>query len=75
MKLYFQNSDGVEREIARPKDIEEVHSIITDFLKMARFKSYYTKTMTDSRTNRTIFDVGSHSEFFILEEDKGEKVK
>lgn len=74
MKLYFQNSDGVEREIARPKDLAEVHSIITDFLKMARYKSYYTRQFKDIE-NRTVFDVGSHSEFFILEEDKGEDVK
>ena len=65
MKLYFQNSRGVERLIAEPSNREEVVKEINKFLNDHNYKSYYTRVWEDD--GRLVFDVGSHTEFFILE--------
>ena len=65
MKLYFQNSRGVERMIAEPSNREEVVKEINKFLDDHNYKSYYTRVWEDD--DRLVFDVGSHTEFFILE--------
>lgn len=65
MKLYFQNSRGKERLIAEPQNREEVHNEINKFLDNHNFKSYYTRVW--EADGRLILDVGSHTEFFILE--------
>ena len=65
MKLYFQNSRGVERLIAEPLNKQEVNKEINKFLDDHNFKSYYTRVGEED--GRLIFDVGSHTEFFILE--------
>ena len=65
MKLYFQNSRGVERLIAEPSNREEVVKEINKFLDDHNYKSYYTRVWEDD--GRLVFDVGSHTEFFILE--------
>ena len=65
MTLYFQNSRGVERLIAEPSNREEVVKEINKFLNDHNYKSYYTKVWEDD--GRLVFDVGSHTEFFILE--------
>lgn len=66
MKLYFQNSRGEERLIAEPSNKEEVNKEINKFLDDHNFKSYYTRVWVED--NRMIFDVGSWSELFILED-------
>ena len=65
MKLYFQNSRGVERLIAEPSNREEVVKEINKFLDDHNYKSYYTRVWEDD--GRLVFDVGSYTEFFILE--------
>ena len=65
MKLYFQNSHGIERLIAEPLNKEEVNNEINKFLDDHNFKSYYTRVW--EADGRLVFDVGSHTEFFILE--------
>lgn len=65
MKLFFQNSKGKERLIAEPSNREEVNEEIDKFLDDHNFKSYYTRVWEENR--RLIFDVGPHTEFFILE--------
>ena len=65
MKLYFQNSRGVERLIAEPLNKQEVNKEINKFLDDHNFKSYYTRVWEED--GRLVFDVGSHTEFFILE--------
>ena len=64
-RLFFQNSKGEERLIAEPLNREEVNKEINKFLDDHNFKSYYTRVWTEN--GRLIFDVGSHTEFFILE--------
>ena len=65
MKLFFQNSRGKERVIAETSNREEVNKEIDKFLDAHNFKSYYTRVWEEN--GRLIFDVGSHTEFFLLE--------
>lgn len=67
MILYFENSFGKLREIAQPKDCAEASAAINQFLKEHNYTSYYTRTWINPKNSAdTIFDVGSHSEFFHL---------
>ena len=65
MKLFFRNSRGEERVIAEPSNGEEVNKEINKFLDDHKFKSYYTRVW--EADGRLVFDVGSHTEFFLLE--------
>lgn len=65
MKLYFQNSRGVERLIAEASNREEVVKEINKFLYDHNYKSYYTRVWEED--GRLMIDVGSWSEFFYLE--------
>jgi hypothetical protein len=69
MKLIFQNSHGVERIIAFPKDEEEAMKEIYKFCEERNFKIYYVRTWMEN--NRKKYDVGSHTEFFYLEAMEG----
>lgn len=65
MKLFFQNSKGKERLIAEPSNREEVYKEVNKFLDDHNFKSYYTRVWEEN--GRLVLDVGSYTEFFILE--------
>ena len=65
MVLYFGNSFGRTREIARPETIEEAHKEMKKFMNDRNFKSYYTRVWEESGMLK--FDVGSHTEFFYLD--------
>ena len=64
MKLYFQNSRGVERMIAEHSNREEVVEEINKFLDDHNYKSYYMQVCEDN--GRLMIDVGSWSEFFYF---------
>lgn len=74
-KLWFRNSEGNERVIAECETWQEVNKNIDQFIDDCNkkwpnrkpFKSYYTRSWVED--GRTIFDVGSWSEFFVW--DKG----
>ena len=69
-KLWFQNSEGQEREITDCANWTEVNDAINDFIDTCnenkpadqRFISYYRRTWQEG--GRTKIDVGSWSEFF-----------
>lgn len=75
MKLVFENSYGKERVIAEVKDEEEAMKEINKFVDECNakrtdgktFEIYYIRSW--KHDGRKIFDVGSHTEFFILEHD------
>lgn len=75
MKLYFENSYGERRLIAQPREQTEVGLEIRRFIDKCnegkpedkKFRSYYCRTWKDE-DGLTIYDVGSHSEFFYLED-------
>ena len=65
LKLIFKNSNGKERVIAEPKDIDECFKEINKFLEDHNFQSYYTRMWMEA--GRLKFDVGSYTEFFYVE--------
>jgi hypothetical protein len=65
MILYFKKNGG-KREIGQPKDVSEALSMINKFCEKRNFHIYYTRMWT--KDSITTFDVGSHTEFFILED-------
>jgi len=67
MKVYFLDSYDNKREIAEVQTTKEVWSVINKFLEERNYKSYYTRMWY--KDNMTWIDVGSHSEFFLVDED------
>lgn len=68
MKVYFRNSMGKEIFIGEAEDKKAAYKIITRFCDDRNFKIYYTRQWFDKNDkNRMWVDVGSHTEFFIVE--------
>lgn len=65
MKLYFENSYGKRRIIAEPETEEEAWNKIHEFCHERRFHIYYVRTWK-AQDSATVYDVGSHTEFFYL---------
>lgn len=75
MKLWFENHDGIEREIARVETWKDVHEAIDKFIADCNahkpvnakpFRSFYTRIWRQP-DGRFRLDVGSHTEFFITD--------
>ena len=70
--LYFKNSSGVRREIGRGAAEKDIFKIIHQFLDEHNFKSYYTRSwISSSNELEKVYDVGSHTEFFICYNPNG----
>ena len=76
MKLYFENFwEGRRRLIAQPQTEAEVMKEIHKFIDKCnkgksedkKFRSYYCRTWKNEE-GLIVYDVGSHSEFFLLED-------
>lgn len=67
MKLIFENSQCIERVIANPKTEEEAMREIYKFCDERNFKIYYVRLW--EHDGRKTYDVGSHVEFFHLENE------
>ena len=67
MKVYFLDSYNNKRELTEVQTKEEVWSVINKFLEERNYKSYYTRMWYED--NMTWIDVGSHSEFFLVDEN------
>lgn len=65
MKVIFQDSQGKERQIGSASTRKEALYIINRFLDEHNYKSYYSRMWFEG--NRIKIDVGSHIEFFYLE--------
>ena len=68
MKLYFENSRGEKRLIAEPQTEQEAMKVIKEFCDERDFKIYYTR-MWKTPDGSQKYDVGSHTEFFILDDN------
>ena len=74
MKLIFRNSRDEERVIAYPETedeaIKEMYKFVDEANKKRtdgkKFEIYYIRTWED-KNRRKVWDVGSHTEFFITE--------
>lgn len=68
MNLYFRDSYGNKRLIASHLQFEkEVWRHIQKFLDDHNFKSYYTRVWYEN--GYTWYDVGSHTEFFLVDKN------
>lgn len=68
--LYFKNCcRNTKREIGRPETEAEVYQMIKAFLKEHDYISYYTRFWYEGKEK--YYDVGSHSEFFVLYNEDG----
>lgn len=70
MTLYFDNGCTI-REIASVSSEKEAYKIMNKFCEERGFKIYYVRQWTreDGKLSGkyTIFDVGSHTEFFYMQ--------
>lgn len=71
MKLLFRSSNGNERIIAEISSLDEANIEIDKFLEEHNYISYYRRLWNES-DNRMVIDVGSWSEFFVLEREEVE---
>ena len=72
MYLYFKRTNGEYKLLASDiKNIEDkkIGKTIHEFLDEHNFKSYYTRTWQDENEDY-VYDVGSHTEFFILSKNE-----
>lgn len=65
-KVLFKNSNGIKREIAKVTNMEEAYEEINKFCSERNFEIFYTRSWKRDAT--TIVDVGSHTEFFYIED-------
>lgn len=72
--MYFL-SEGEKRKIATVETVDDVYKVIQQFIDDANekwgnnFQWYYTRVMYNRETNETRYDVGSHTEFFVVDGD------
>ena len=68
MKLYFENSFGERRVIAEPETKEDAMREMHKFCDDRNFKIYYTRSWRNEEGLK-VYDVGSWSEFFLLDDN------
>ena len=67
LNVMFENSKAQLRTIGTVENEESAFKVINDFLDDHNYKSYYQRTWKkDDKT--TVVDVGSHTEFFYIQE-------
>lgn len=64
MTIYFQNSRGGRTALKSDTDIRTLRKTMMDFCRERGFRVYYTRQWV--KDGEIHFDVGSHSEFFIV---------
>ena len=65
--VLFENSKGQKRIIGTAETKDTAFKVIDEFLDDHKYKSYYKRYWnTDDKT--TVVDVGSHTEFFYIQE-------
>ena len=67
LNVLFENSKGQSRTIGTVENEKSAFKVINDFLDDHNYKSYYQRTWKKD-DNTTVVDVGSHTEFFYIQE-------
>ena len=67
MKLIFQNNKGEERVVAKVETDEEAYNEMKKFCDEHDFTIRYVRGWFSPEGDRTFYDVGSHTEYFIVE--------
>lgn len=65
--VMFEDSNGQLRIIDTVENEESAFKVINDFLDDHNYKSYYQRTWKKN-DKTTVVDVGSHTEFFYIQE-------
>lgn len=68
MTVYFENTNGVQREIGTTDSEVEAFKIIRKFLDDHNYKAPYWRSWS-GESGQTWIDVGSHTEFFMIKEE------
>lgn len=68
MTVYFENTNGVQREIGTTDSEVEAFKIIRKFLDDHNYKAPYWRSWS-GESGQTWIDVGSHTEFFVIKEE------
>jgi len=76
MVLVFKNSKGKRKVVGYPKDNNRAFNIMNDYclknnLKVKYYRMWNRDWGNDKRV--TIFDFGSHTEFFYMADEQYEK--
>jgi hypothetical protein len=68
MNLYFLASNGEKRLVSTDVAPETAHKEISKYVKELNpnYEIYYVRYWRDEATGGTMYDIGSHSEFFLL---------
>lgn len=68
MKLYFLSSRGEKRLVKENVEVSEVAKEMGDYVKSLNpnYHIYYIRSWYSEDHKGTMYDVGSHSEFFLL---------
>ena len=68
MKLYFINSANKKKLVSSAATADNANKLIIEYIKKINpeYKVYYTRSWIEN--NETWYDVGSHTEFFLLTE-------
>ena len=68
MTLYFISSSGEKRLVKKGVSSETAMSEISHYINVLNpaYKIYYTRLWYSEDWGGTMYDVGSHSEFFLL---------
>lgn len=67
MKVYFRDSHGKKRLLKEVTTKENAWKVIQEFMYDHNFKCYYTRLWFED--GYTWYDVGSHTEFFLVDEN------
>ena len=67
MNVYFRDSNGKKRFLQNAPTEDFVWKIIKKFLDDHGFTSYYTRVWYDGEY--TWYDVGSHTEYFLVDDN------
>lgn len=71
MTVYFENTNGVQREIGTADTQEEAFKIIRKFLDEHSYKPPYWRSWSEENGEIWV-DVGSHTEFFVIKGSENE---
>jgi hypothetical protein len=68
MTLYFIRSNGEKRLVKKNVEPKTALSEISHYVNNLNpaYKIYYTREWYDEEAGGTMYDVGSHTEFFLL---------
>lgn len=74
MTIYFQNARGGRTPLASNENINVLRKAMWNFCAERGYKIYYTRSWIND-ANELQYDVGSHSEFFIVTGPKADLEK